>query len=114
MEKNLKQEPYKKPEIKAIQEEPVNNKPMEKSNKMSYADQKEREKIVKRARKKVSEAESGISEIESQLAQLEAKFAAGETGDELYALHADLNKKLENAMSVWELACMELSDLTGE
>ncbi|MDE5745370.1 MAG: ATP-binding cassette domain-containing protein, partial [Paramuribaculum sp.] len=84
LEKNFMQEPRKKPEIKEIQEEQVKNKPVEKNSKMSYADQKEREKIVKRARKKVSEAENSISAIEAQIAQLEDKFAAGETGDELY------------------------------
>lgn len=86
----------------------------ENPRKLSYADQKEREKIVKRARKKVSDAENSITELEQQIADLEAKFAEGATGDELYAQHADLNKKLENAMSIWELASMELSELTGE
>ncbi len=69
---------------------------------------------MKRARKKVSDAENSITDLEQQIAELEAKFAQGAAGDELYAQHADLNKKLENAMSMWELASMELSELTGE
>ena len=84
------------------------------SVKISYADQKEREKIIKRTRKKVTDAENQITDIESQIAKLEERFSAGETGDELYASHAELTKKLENAMSVWELASMELENLTSQ
>ncbi|MDE6460387.1 MAG: ABC-F family ATP-binding cassette domain-containing protein, partial [Paramuribaculum sp.] len=94
--------------------QPEEKKTAPEQPKMSYADQKEREKIVKRARKKVSDAENQITEIETQIAELEEKFAAGETGDELYAMHADLNKRLENAMSVWELASMELENLSSK
>ncbi|MBD5244325.1 MAG: ABC-F family ATP-binding cassette domain-containing protein [Barnesiella sp.] len=78
---------------------------------LSYAEQKEREKLVRKARKKVEEAEAGIAAIESQIKVLEERFAAGETGDELYKEHADLTKKLENAMSLWELAVMEADSL---
>lgn len=80
--------------------------------KRSYADQKEHEKIIKRAKKKVSDAEANISAIEQRITELEAQFAEGATGDELYKQHADLTKELENAMSVWELASMELDSLT--
>ena len=66
---------------------------------------------MRKARKKVEEAEAGIAAIESQIKVLEERFAAGETGDELYKEHADLTKKLENAMSLWELAVMEADSL---
>lgn len=79
--------------------------------KLSYADQKERERIVKRARKKVEDAETAITELEQEIAELEQRFAAGEAATELYTRHADLNKQLENAMSVWELASEELAAL---
>ena len=102
-------EPKKQaPQVAAPQAKPT-DKP-----KRSYADQKEHEKIVKRARKKVSDAENEISAIEQRIAALEAQFAEGATGDELYTQHADLTKELENAMSVWELASMELDELTAE
>lgn len=102
-------EPKKQaPQVAAPQAKPT-DKP-----KRSYADQKEHEKIVKRARKKVSDAENEISAIEQRIAALEAQFAEGATGDELYTQHADLTKELENAMSVWELASMELDALTSE
>jgi ATP-binding cassette subfamily F protein 3 len=79
--------------------------------KISYADQKEHERIVKRARKKVEDAETAITAIEQDIAELEQRFAAGEAAPELYTQHADLNKQLENAMSVWELASEELAAL---
>ncbi|MCI9607941.1 MAG: ABC-F family ATP-binding cassette domain-containing protein [Muribaculaceae bacterium] len=79
--------------------------------KISYADQKERERIVKRARKKVEDAETAITAIEQEIAELEQRFAAGEAAPELYTQHASLNKQLENAMSVWELASEELAAL---
>lgn len=79
--------------------------------KLSYADQKERERIIKRARKRVEEAEASITELEQQIAELEQKFANGEAEDALYTQHAQLTKQLENAMSMWELAGIELSDL---
>lgn len=78
---------------------------------MSYAEQKEREKLVRKARKKVEEAEAEIAAIESQIKALEERFAAGESGDDLYKEHAALTKKLENAMSLWELAVMEADSL---
>lgn len=78
---------------------------------LSYAEQKERDKLVRRARKKVEEAEADIAAIESQIKALEERFAIGESGDDLYKEHASLNKKLENAMSLWELAVMEADSL---
>lgn len=114
LERDKKPEPQPKRDNQTKNEAPAKEITPENPRKLSYADQKEREKIVKRARKKVSDAENSITEIEQQIADLEAKFAEGVTGDELYSQHADLNKKLENAMSMWELASMELSELTGE
>ena len=80
----------------------------------SYAEQKEHEKIMRKARKKVSDAEAEISSLEKEVADTEAKMAAGEYDESLLASHAALQKKLENAMSLWELATMELEELEGE
>lgn len=80
----------------------------------SYAEQKEHEKIMRKARKKVSDAEAEISSLEKEVADTEAKMAAGEYDESLFASHAALQKKLENAMSLWELATMELEELEGE
>lgn len=93
------------------------NKPVESAEKviserkLSYAEQREREKIVKRAEKKVSEAEAEISRIETNIAEIEGKIAAGEVNNDIFEQHASMNKQLENAMSMWELATMEYEEL---
>ena len=93
------------------------NKPVESAEKviserkLSYAEQREREKIVKRAEKKVSEAEAEISRIEANIAEIEGKIAAGEVDNDIFEQHASMNKQLENAMSMWELATMEYEEL---
>ena len=69
---------------------------------------------MRKARKKVSDAEAEISSLEKEVADTEAKMAAGEYDESLFASHAALQKKLENAMSLWELATMELEELEGE
>ena len=78
--------------------------------KLSYAEQKERDKMVRRARKKVEEAESAITEIEQQIADIETEMASGVYDAKLVERHTSLQKKLENAMSVWELATLELEE----
>ena len=100
-----KQQPAAKKEANA---EPV-SKP-----KLSYAEQREREKAVKRAEKKVTEAEAEIARIEAEIAEIESKIAAGDVGNDIFTLHADKNKQLENAMSVWELATMEYEEIKNK
>lgn len=75
---------------------------------MTYAEKKEYEKLVRKAEKKVKDAEADISSIEAEIKEIEDRLSAGETDNELYTRHAELQKKLENAMSLWELASMEL------
>lgn len=78
--------------------------------KLSYAEQKEREKMARKARKKVDEAEAAIASLEAEIKSLEEKLAQGASDPELYKEHASMSKKLENAMSVWELAVMEAEE----
>ena len=79
--------------------------------KLSYQEQKEREKIVKRAEKKVKEAEETIARLEKEQAEIEGKLAEGDASAETLALYDKKRKDLENAMSVWEDAQMELESL---
>ena len=78
---------------------------------MSYAEQKEQEKMVRRARKKVEECEQEIARIEAEIATVEQEIAEGKTDGDIFNRHAALNKSLENAMSLWELASTELESL---
>lgn len=79
--------------------------------KLSYAEQKEKEKMLRKARKKVEDCEAEIAKMEQLVAEIEAKMSAGQYDETLYAQHADAQKKLDNAMSLWELASMELESL---
>lgn len=83
------------------------------SPKRSYAEQKEHEKIMRRARKEVEAAENTITEIEQQISEIESQMTTGAYNESLVASHAELQKKLDNAMSIWELATMQLESLTG-
>ncbi len=85
----------------------------EKRPRLSYAEQREREKTIRRAEKKVAEAEAEIARIEAEIAEIEGKIAAGETTGDIFNQHQAKNKQLENAMSVWELESMELESLKG-
>lgn len=78
---------------------------------LSYAEQRERDKITRKAEKKVSEAEAEVSRLEQELAEIEQSIANGETDNEIFTRHQNTAKKLENAMSLWELASMELDEL---
>ena len=83
------------------------------SRKLTYAEQREREKARKRMEKRVVDAEKQVGELETALAEVEARIAAGDTSEETIALYAETQKNLENAMSVWELAQTELDEYVG-
>lgn len=81
--------------------------------KLSYAEQREREKATRRARKRMEEAENEVMRLEEAKSAIEDRFAAGEASDELYKAHADTLKDLENAMNTWEQATMEYEELSS-
>ena len=89
----------------------VSESPTPKPPRLSYAEQKEREKILKRARKKIEDCEKEISRLETEVADIEARMAQGAYDEQLMLSHSEATKKLENAMSLWELASMELEQL---
>ena len=78
---------------------------------LSYAEQRERDKAVRRASKKVEEAEAEVSRLEAVVKDIEQQIADGSTDPGIYDRHAEANKQLENAMSVWELATMDYEEL---
>ena len=56
-------------------------------------------------------AEKAVAEFEEKQAALEARLAAGETDAALLEEYAQVQKALENQMSVWELAQMQYDEL---
>ena len=85
--------------------------PAPSAGRLSYAEQRERAKMLKRAEKKVADAEADIALIEGQIADIEAKIAQGEVEGDIFEKHAEMQKKLDNAMSLWELATMDFESL---
>lgn len=79
--------------------------------KLTYAEQKARERMLKKAEKKVREAEEEISRLETVLKEIEEKISGGDTSAETFDGYAKAQKDLENGMSLWELATMELEEL---
>lgn len=93
---------------------PTGQSPTLSSNRLSYAEQREREKAIKRAQKKVTEAEAEISRIEAEIAEIESQIASGNVDGDIFDRHAAKNKQLENAMSLWELASMDLDEINSK
>jgi len=102
--------------VKSTQSDTKNNSaPSAKETaRMTYAEKKEYEKLIRKAEKKVKEAETEIAGIEVEIKNIEDKLSAGENDAELYSKHAELQKKMENAMSLWELASMELETFNNK
>ena len=82
--------------------------------KLSYAEQRERDKAIRRAEKKIKDDEARISELEAAVKLIEKKISEGNSQPEIFAQHAEATKNLENAMSVWELDSLELEDIKNK
>lgn len=80
---------------------------------LTYAEQKEREKMLRKAKKLVEDAEAEIASIEAKMAETEAKMAEGAYDESLITAHAALQKNLDNAMSRWELATIDLESMSA-
>lgn len=81
------------------------------SRHLSYAEQKERARMLSKAEKNVKKAEEIIASLESKQKEAEEKIAAGDTSADILENYSALGKEIENAMSVWELSQMELEEL---
>lgn len=80
---------------------------------LSYAELKERNKIIKRAEKAVELAEQKIAKLEEQKADVEAKLAtpAGATDTQLFSLYSSLQQQLSDAEDEWTEASITLDNL---
>lgn len=85
------------------------------SIKISYAEKKEKDRLIKKAQRKVKDAEDEISALEAQLKNIEDKLAVDNGNDPaIYEQHSAIQKKLENAMSIWEISNLELEEILNE
>ena len=84
---------------------------VESSGRLSYAEKKEFEKLVRKAEKKVKDAEQEVERCESEIAEIEQQLSAGANDPSLFEKHGALQSELEKAMDAWEQATMELETL---
>ena len=69
------------------------------AKKLSYAEQREREKRVRKARKKVDEAEAEIGRLEQEISEIESIIAEGNPPADIYDRHASTTKRSEEHTS---------------
>lgn len=93
--------------------QPENTDANKSIGKFSYTEQKERQKMLKKAQKEVKDAETRIAGYEEKIQQLEARLSAGDSSADLLEEYAATQKALENEMSVWELAQMHLDEINN-
>ncbi len=79
--------------------------------KLTYAEQKENSRLLSKAEKAVKNAEAEIENIEKELMEIESRISSGNTSAEILEKYGNIQKNLENSMSVWELAQSEYDEL---
>lgn len=79
--------------------------------KLSYAEQKERARMISRAEKAVKAAEQEVETKEKELADAEAALAVGDSSPQTLERYDKAKRGLETAMAYWEKATMDLEEL---
>ena len=81
--------------------------------KLSYEQQKELNKKLKKVERRVADCEAEIEQTEAAIALLEAQMATPEGASDmtLYERHTRLKQQLDKAVEAWEEASIELESL---
>ncbi|MBQ0121215.1 MAG: ABC-F family ATP-binding cassette domain-containing protein [Bacteroidales bacterium] len=91
-----------------VKKENADNTPS--TGKLSYMEQKERDRKAKQAVKRVKQLEELINDLEQKIKEIEDELATGSSSDpDIYTRHAQLNTQLEETMLEWEEASEQLS-----
>ena len=82
---------------------------------LSYEQQKEQQKLIRRLEKSVADCEARIEKLEADIAALEEQMVTpkGAADMTLYEKHANLKKQLDSVVEEWETVSMELEDAMG-
>lgn len=82
------------------------------SNRLSYEQQKEQQKKIRRLEKAVEQCEARIGELEAAVKMLEDQLATPEGAADvsIYERHSALKKQLDEAVNAWEEASLELEE----
>ena len=80
--------------------------------KLSYEEQKELNKKLKKLERRVADCEAEIEQTESAISILETKMATPEGASDmaLYEQHQKLKAQLDNVMEEWDAASSELEE----
>ena len=86
------------------------------TGRLSYEQQKERAKILRKAQKKVEECENRVTELEQQKKEIEARLSTPEGGNDsdLFSKYAEVQRLLSAAEEEWMTAEEECNALTAE
>ena len=84
-------------------------------NKLSYEEQKEQNRIVRRLERKVEDLEKEIHKLELKTKELENRLSTPEGAADatLYQSHLDMQQLIVSTMKEWEQAIIELEELNG-
>ena len=110
------------PKVKRLSQSPATssgeassplNKPS--NSQLSYAEQKELNKRLKKLERRVADCEQEIEQTEAAISILEAKMATPEGASDmsLYEQHQKLKQQLDAAMEEWDAVSTELEETRG-
>ena len=90
--------------------------PRQAQGKLSYEEQKEHARLLRKVEKEVKEKEEAISRIEAALQDLEQQMSSpeGATDAALITQYASLQKELEQTMADWEAAASRLEEMQSK
>ena len=90
--------------------------PRQAQGKLSYEEQKEQARQLRKVEKEVKEKEEAISRIEATLQDLELQVSTpeGATDAALISQYASLQKELEQTMADWEAAASRLEEMQSK
>ena len=83
------------------------------SSKLSYEEQKEQARRIRKSEKAIEEAETKIAAIEAKIEAIESQMLSPENAADasLYTMHSQLKNELSDAMTEWEEATEALEKL---
>ncbi|WP_315552709.1 ABC-F family ATP-binding cassette domain-containing protein [Alloprevotella tannerae] len=90
--------------------------PQQAQGKLSYEEQKEHARLLRKVEKEVKEKEEAISRIEATLQDLELQMSTpeGATDAALISQYASQQKELEQTMADWEAAASRLEEIQSK
>lgn len=114
---NKKMENLQQLEAKTKSVENVETKKaVETESKLSYQQQKEQNRQLRKLEKDIEESEKIIAKIEEDMSELEKQLATPEGASDMDLLrkYLDIKSKLDRTMSEWERLTIALEEMRGE